>query len=446
MLTPIAPAKFVTVLKLFSLANFKSFAAADLPLAELTVLVGANASGKSNLIEGLQLLSWLARGRRLHELQASLREREVNVRGVESELVLVSGSPLRLFANIPGGADLGMLRLDLSLGSRPGQPGLCVLHERLEALDVQSDVPLYEAVPADGLLGTLKVSYNNFSRGRNKPEIPAIDQQPVFTQLTTPTRFDGRHARSQELIPRAAALVQSTLESIRFLDPAPAAMRSYSFKNETELAANGRNVSSVIHHLCGTETGKAEVLSFVQALPEQDITDVSFVETARNEVMVRLVESFGPRGVARDAALLSDGTLRVLAIAAALLSVKEGTLVVIEEIDNGVHPSRARRLVEEIQRVAAARSLRVLLTTHNPALMNALTPSALAAAVACYRDAAGNSRLIRLQDLPRFPELLAQGRLGDVATSGVLERFVKNANVEYDPRPFFDLLKASEGS
>jgi len=50
------------VLQLFSLANFKSFAAADLPLAELTVLVGANASGKSNLIEGLQLLSWLARG------------------------------------------------------------------------------------------------------------------------------------------------------------------------------------------------------------------------------------------------------------------------------------------------------------------------------------------------------------------------------------------------
>lgn len=77
--------------------------------------------------------------------------------------------------------------------------------------------------------------------------------------------------------------------------------------------------------------------------------------------------------------------------------------------------------------------------------MNALTPKALAAAVVCYRDSAGNSRLIRLEDLPRYPELLAQGRLGDVATSGVLDRFVKQANAEYDPQPFFDLLKASEG-
>ncbi len=161
--------------------------------------------------------------------------------------------------------------------------------------------------------------------------------------------------------------------------------------------------------------------------------------------MVQLVESFGAKNVARDAALLSDGTLRVLAIAAALLSVEPGTLVVIEEIDNGVHPSRARHLIEQIQRVAAERSLRVLLTTHNPALMNALSPRALAATVVCYRNEAGNSSLVRLQDLSRYPELLAQGRLGDVAASGALDRFIKNANVAYDPTPFFELLKASEG-
>jgi predicted ATPase len=434
------------VLQLFSLANFKSFAAADLPLAELTVLVGANASGKSNLIEGLQLLSWLARGRRLHELQASLREREVTVRGIESEFALTAGAPIRFFASIPGGDELGMLRLNLSLGTREGQPGLCVLAESLDAPDLsESKLPLYFATPASGLNGTLTVSYNNFSKGRNKPEIPAIDQQPVFTQLTTPARFDSKHARSQDLIPRAARVVQKTLESIRFLDPAPATMRSYSFKNETELAANGRNVSAVINALCKDAHGKGEVLSFIQALPEQNISDVTFVETARNEVMVQLVESFGARQVARDAALLSDGTLRVLAIAAALLSVEPGTLVVIEEIDNGVHPSRARHLIEQIQRVAAERSLRVLLTTHNPALMNALSPRALAAVVVCYRDESGNSSLVRLQDVARYPELLAKGRLGDVAASGALDHFIKNANVAYDPTPFFELLKASEG-
>ena len=46
----------------FSIENFKSFRKATLPLAPLTLLIGANASGKSNAIEAIQLLSWLASG------------------------------------------------------------------------------------------------------------------------------------------------------------------------------------------------------------------------------------------------------------------------------------------------------------------------------------------------------------------------------------------------
>jgi len=85
--------------------------------------------------------------------------------------------------------------------------------------------------------------------------------------------------------------------------------------------------------------------------------------------------------------LLSDGTLRVLAIsqrdealcaiAAAMLSATEGSLVVIEEIDNGVHPNRAKHLLASIRDIAEQRKLRVLLSTHNPALMDALPDAKL---------------------------------------------------------------------
>ena len=142
--------------------------------------------------------------------------------------------------------------------------------------------------------------------------------------------------------------------------------------------------------------------------------------------MVRLVESFGGRETSRDAAVLSDGTLRVLAIAAAALSVREGALVIIEEADNGVHPSRARMLVAALHTVARRRNLRLLLTTHNPALLDAVPTEALGDAVACYRDpASGESRLARLADLDAFPVLAAQGPLGWLSSSGTLERFLK---------------------
>ncbi len=142
--------------------------------------------------------------------------------------------------------------------------------------------------------------------------------------------------------------------------------------------------------------------------------------------MVQLVESFG--GVRREfeSALFTDGTLRVLAIAAAMLSAPEGSLVVIEEIDNGVHPSRARHLLERIQTVAERRKLRVLLSTHNPAMLDALPDKAVPDVVFCYRDPVlGDSRMVRLGSLPDAPELLIQDTLGHLMTTGALERFVK---------------------
>jgi predicted ATPase len=168
-------------------------------------------------------------------------------------------------------------------------------------------------------------------------------------------------------------------------------------------------------------------VALIASFPEQNITGVEFIETPRGEVMVRLTETFGPRERPVDAPLLSDGTLRVLAVAAALLSAPEGSMVVIEEIDNGVHPSRAHRLMRDIRAIASERKLRVLLTTHNPALMDALPDEALGDVVFCYRDPAeGDSRLVRLKDLERAPSLLAQGTLGDLVTRGVLDRFVKD--------------------
>jgi hypothetical protein len=72
------------------------------------------------------------------------------------------------------------------------------------------------------------------------------------------------------------------------------------------------------------------------------------------------------------------------------------------------------------------RELRVLLTTHNPALVDTLPAEATPHIVYCYRDpVAGDSRLVRIEDLPQYPELVARGPLGQLMTRGILERMVK---------------------
>lgn len=409
-----------------AITGFKSYRAAELPLADLTVLIGANASGKSNLIEALQLLCWIAKGRRLGDLLSALKEKELAVRGTSSTLTFPETHEFGLTCWV---ADDSMQidRLRLQLRLRVGDGTLQVSGEELQHLDEKTDFPLYRVEEAATQYGAeIQVAYNNFARGGRKPRIACIDQQAVFTQLATPARFAAEHRESQKKIPPAVEDLRRNLEAVLFLDPVPGRMRDYSFIIDRKLSGDGANVSSVLYDLCQREGGKARVLEFVRSLPEQDISDVDFIQTPRAEVMVKLVETFGGQPRPVEAALLSDGTLRVLAVASALLSVPEGSLVVIEEIDNGVHPSRAEALLNGIYKLAGERRLRVLLTTHNPALLDAIPPNAIPHVVYCYRDPSeGDSRLVRLQEIERYPELVAQGQVGQLLTRGILDRFVK---------------------
>jgi AAA15 family ATPase/GTPase len=205
---------------------------------------------------------------------------------------------------------------------------------------------------------------------------------------------------------------------------------------------DGSNLSAVLFNLCGSPkedqiitdfsdlidgvAAAPQLLELIQSLPEQEISGIKFIREPRGGVMVALVETFGGSEKVYDASLLSDGTLRVLSIGAALLAADEGSLVVIEEIDNGVHPSRARHLLEKIRRIAKARDLRVLLSTHNPALLDALPIEAIPSVVFCYRDpSSGSSKLVRLEEIPSYPELVTQDTLGHLLTLGLIERFAK---------------------
>jgi predicted ATPase len=428
----------------FRLKNFKSFKEdAVLPLASLTVLIGANAAGKSNALEGLRFLSWLAQGNKLSNIQHAVNQADKVVRGRIPDIFRKGEAKFALGCTMD--AISGANELDMELELRFDD-----LHIVSERMGSGSGVPLYDMdQPSKGHSTEAGVAYNNFSRGRNKPRIPVSDQMAAFAQLDSPASFHANHKNAQQQIPNACKLYQELLSNVLFLDPVPAKMRDFSFLADKRLGGDGANLSSVLYRLWyrgmdnfsydlleelpeDEQAGllatseRQEVLSFIQSLPEQDIQGLSFLTGPRSDVMVQLVESFGGKQREYEAALLSDGTLRVLAIAAAMLSAPEGSLVVIEEIDNGVHPSRARHLLERIQTVAERRKLRVLLSTHNPAMLDALPDKAVPDVVFCYRDPVqGDSRLVRLGSLPDAPELLLQDTLGHLMTTGALERFVK---------------------
>ena len=394
----------------FTLANFKSYRTSHLPLGSLTVL----------------------KGQKLDRIQYAVNSAERVVRGRVNDLCHRGESNFTIGCRLDS---TEWNELNITLNVRDGE--LHISNERIA--DLTNSVPLYELnQPSEGINTDVSVAYNNFTRGQNKPRITCSDQMAIFVQLDSPARFDAKYENSQKIIPETVREYQRVLQNILFLDPVPAKMREYSFKSDKRLQEDGTNLSSVLYRLWENQPENQQtILNFIQSLPEQAIDGLDFLFGPRDEVMVRLAETFGNNHRYCEAALLSDGTLRVLAIAkrsagiaAAMLSATEGSLVVIEEIDNGVHPNRAQHLLASIRDIAEKRKLRVLLSTHNPALMDALPDAALRDVVFCFRDPEegnqGNSRLIRLGDMYDFPSLISQGPLGQLVTAGVVDRFVKS--------------------
>ena len=207
-------------------------------------------------------------------------------------------------------------------------------------------------------------------------------------------------------------------------------MRQYArAESNPQLLRGGANLSAVLFALReGDEEKQAalqRITEIVRQIPEEPFTEIGFAETSLGDVMAGFVSDEGKEtddGKLIDARLLSDGTLRMLAIVTALETVPDSSRIVIEEFDNGLHPSRAKLLVQTLSETASRRELNVLVTTHNPAFMDALGESQMDSVLICHSDEVGEgSRVTRLVDMDIAGTIGLRGGLGDFVTRGALE-------------------------
>lgn len=194
------------MLTAITLENFKSYRQARLPLAPLTVLIGANASGKSNAIEGIRLLSWLARGQNLAAIQYAVQNGEHVVRGTMEDLSFDRGRSFGL--GVQTNQDQWN-RLTVTLERR--DDGLHIVAETLTHEGARA--PLYTMdQPSSGRSTDCGVAYNNFAKGDKKSHVICSDQQAIFTQLTSPANGQGsRKMALDHLVPRPCANADARL-------------------------------------------------------------------------------------------------------------------------------------------------------------------------------------------------------------------------------------------
>lgn len=397
------------------LTRFKSFRDAALPLRDLTLLIGRNGSGKSNALDALHVLSRLADGEDLREAIDGNRREGQEVRGGVRGCAPYGEASFALGCTVAVGAD----RVDLDIEVQV-EPDVQIKWEKLHFRPAKGkDRPyLVTDEPQPGLVDILG-RYFNGKRGPD-PAVPFRSDRLLTAQI--PTKVPATTIATRQVHEMAVTVIE-TLRAVFILDPVPSLMRQYVPARDTVLRRQADNLSAVIGGLEGDHVRWARLAELVEALPEQHVTGVGVETSQLGDVILTLREQFGGEDVPISGRVMSDGMLRFLAFAAALLEAPEvsdkhstgaNTQLVIEEIENGLHPSQAVRIVQLIKEESARRRIRTLATTHSPAMLTALDAADHDGVILCRRNPeTAVSELVSLVDLPGYAEALAAGTLGD---------------------------------
>jgi len=407
------------MLKKLILKNWKSFRDAELPLDPLTVLIGTNASGKSNVVEALEFLQRIAKGENIEAALAGDKTL-TSIRGGVEWAAKNGENEFTLKVLVADRNNKTDYLYTITLQTRP------TIHSLTEKITIYQDD--HEYFPIEfGLSGDKFSARSSLLNRSDFSGLPLHFIESNF--LSEPSKKESYQLNyfKKNSINIINNIILPTIENILVLNLVPYKMRDYSRLSEI-LESDGSNIAGVLAALDGEQKAEVEstLSAYIKDLPEGDIKRV-FAEPVgrlKTDAMLYCEEEWKPGEMTLiDAKTMSDGTLRFIAILTALLTRPEGSQLVIEEIDNGLHPSRAELLVRILREIGSKRKIDILLTTHNPALLDALGPEIVPFVVVAHRDSeTGESKLTLLEDIDNFSKLFASYSLGDMTTKGAIER------------------------
>lgn len=406
------------------LERFKNFREAGLPLGPFTVLVGTNASGKSNLRDAFRFLHGVSRGYTLAEIigEKWVEGGVLQWRGIRGGMREATFQESGTFALEVGFKvdDKGQVRdaayrIEVEIDHNGTPPrvkaerlvingrGQFVFDSHPDANAPAQPDPLHLAVRLR----------KEGKKGWFGPTISFINNRPVLSQVVDHPEV------KLPAVKEHARLALAALSDMRFLDLAPDAMRLPSLPGQTILGDRGENLSSVLQAICEKPEARRALVEWVRELTPLDASDFAFVSDQTGRILVTLVEENGQRTSAYSA---SDGTLRFLAMIAALLGPEPARFYFFEELENGIHPTRLHLLLQLIEQKVAEGNIQMVATSHSPQLLGFLSEMARENAVVVYRlPDRPDAQIRRILDIPQAAGILKEQDLSRLHASGWLE-------------------------
>ncbi len=366
-----------------SFRNFKAYRSLDVELEPFTVLVGPNASGKTTLLEGLQLVSRLAGA--IENPQDS---------GAEPSSLQSFGitAPVELAVSGIWGGTQGEVR---AVGeTRDSGSDTKVVHLGFKVSGIWNGVEFPRAMVMGGRTDTTpslseflralrstavlrfeprrlsEVSYSNDAVPRIRSDGSGLASVLAYLKLSQDEVFDQ--------IEQALKLVVPTVRRIRIERAAI----------ERPLRAFVGNPSSEEPRLWGNQV---------------------------------VLDMRGAKGVNADAA--GEGTLMALALLTVLMGPTQPRLVLLDDIELSLHPAAQGKLIEVLRAIQKRDpELQIVATSHSPFILNYLDPKEVRMTFLAENGFARCEKLTAHPEFEKWKDLMSPGEFWSTVGESWLEK------------------------
>lgn len=382
--------------------GFKTFQSFSADLRPFVAVVGPNATGKSNLFDALKFLSRLAQVDVRQAMQELRGEPEELFRQTPSGVQTVMRFAIEVLLPVRGVDDFGAsfetpaqrLRYEITIEMRDEPHGIFVTHEDCRVIRAKDDKMAFQPKA-------------NISRSSRKTpfletERDARGRSRVFTLRQDGVAESGTSKRGNPLQLPAAEASRSALSTIatsefrhlyalkklisgpQFLEINPSEARKANDRFEVKrLKSSASNLAASlaeIQRLSATEsrpTGAIADISADLAMLIPQVRSVRVLDDPKSREYAFDVEVRD--GISFSSRVISDGTIRLLALLAVIDDPNRQGILCFEEPENGVHEGRIPDLIKLLREATEVQDedgdyFQVLLNTHSPAVMRALQP------------------------------------------------------------------------
>ena len=388
------------------LRNWKSFFDATLFIDPITVIIGTNASGKSNIFDALKLLSALAS-------PIDIMDIAKNVRGGAEGIIRRGEQMCNLTITMEGDKSSEQLIYEVALAF-DDQRNIYIKDESLILATTKRNLVLFERKELDKMNKSL-VSVALYTEG--KPRYQNFSAKTsVLSQI--------EYVNCVRKIKDSVLTVVNNLRKIRLSNPIPERMRDFAPLSKT-IAEDASDLAGYLANLDEElKSGTYEaILKYLKPLPDRDIKSIRADKIPMTDkAMLFCTEEWTAGHTQEQSALgMSDGTLRFAGIIAMLITAEDKALILLEELDKGVHPSRAKDLVKMLKEIGKQKKLDIICTTHNATFVDELGPQMIPFISYIKRNEEnGCTDIHLLEENEQLARLMASKSVGDMMTNNDL--------------------------